>query len=372
MDSVGDLFGNPSSLHAEGRAAHEVLARSRATVAQVLGAKPSEIIFTGSGSEADALALRGAAHAYRKFGSHVIVSAIEHKAILKAAETLEKEGFQVTYLPVDAEGYIHPEILSAALRDDTILVSIMYANNEIGTVEPIAQLADIVRTKRATRAIPIFHTDACQAPGSLPVSPTELGVELMTLNSAKIYGPKGIGALYVRNGVRLEPVVGGEQEQGLRGGTENIALIAGFAAALVEAEAKRTEEASRLSSLRDLLFSEIKQGVPGVIVNGSRTDRLPNNVHISIPDIEGESVLLLLDREGIACSTGSACSALDLMPSHVLRAIGQDPNLLHGGIRLTLGRSTTEEDVRFAAAALARAARTLRESSVLTVKNANV
>lgn len=367
MHAVADIFGNPSSLHEEGRAAHAVLAASRSTVAGILGAAPSEVVFTGSGSEADALAIRGTAHAYRHAGSHIVVSAIEHKAVLKAAESLEKEGFSVTYLPVDAEGSVSPEALAASLREDTVLVSIMYANNEIGTVEPIRKLADAVRKHRGARTTPLFHTDACQAPGSLSIRPEELGVDLMTLNSAKIYGPKGIGALYIRNGVRLEPVVGGEQEQGLRGGTENIGLIAGFAAAFEEAESKRAEEAPRLAALRDLLIAEIVRLVPEATVNGSKRARLPNNVHVSLPSIEGESVLLKLDAEGIACSTGSACSALDLVPSHVLCAIGQDPEIMHGSVRMTLGRSTTEADVRFAAEALARAFASLRKISTMTV-----
>ncbi len=368
MQNVETVYGNPSSLHEEGRAAHDVLANSRTLIAKTLNTAPDEIIFTSSGSEADALALHGVAYAYQKLGSHIIVSAVEHKAILKAAEKLEMEGFSVTYLSVDANGRVNPDTLIKAMRDDTILVSIMYANNEIGTIEPIAELAEAIRLYRTTRVVPILHTDACQTPGMLPITPRSLGVDLMTINSAKLYGPKGAALLYVRDGIRLEPIIGGEQEKSFRGGTENIEAIAGFAAALAEAEELRTREVPRLSALRDLLFDEITKAIPKAIINGSLDNRLPNNVHISLPYIEGESVLLLLDAEGIACSTGSACSTFDLTPSHVLRAIGQNPEVMHGGIRMTLGRETTKADIYFAASALARAVDYLMGISSLTVQ----
>ncbi|HFC11162.1 MAG TPA: cysteine desulfurase [Candidatus Kaiserbacteria bacterium] len=367
MRNTAGVYGNPSSLHAEGRAANKILVDSRKNIAETLGVAPTEIIFTGSGSEADALALYGTAHAYQKLGRHIIVSAIEHKAILRTAEKLEREGFSVTYLPVASDGSVSPQALEEAMRPDTTLVSIMYANNEIGTVEPIAELAKVVQSRRGARGAPLFHTDACQAPGLLPIAPSELGIDLMTINGAKIYGPKGIALLYVRDGVLLEPLISGEQEKGRRGGTENIELIAGFAAALSEAVAMRTKEASRIAKLRDLLFDEIIRNIPNAHINGAREARLPNNVHISLPYIEGESVLLLLDAEGIACSTGSACSAHDLTASHVLRAIGQNPEIMHGSIRMTLGRQNTEADVRFVAKALKRATARLSAVSSLTV-----
>lgn len=364
MARASRLSGNPSSLHSEGRAARASLEHSRAQIARVLNAAPSEILFTGSGSEADALALRGVAQTRRAQGRHIIISAIEHKAILKTAESLEREGFSITRLMPDTLGRITTSALEAALRPDTILVSIMYANNEIGTVEPIRKLAKVVH---ASSNHPLFHTDACQAPGSLLVDVQELGVDLMTVNSSKVYGPKGIGALYVRRGIALEPIVGGEQEGGVRGGTESVVLAAGFATALLESEARRPCEAPRLAKLRDLFFTEILARIPDAKVHGPRAERLPNNVHVSIPGIEGESILLLLDAAGIACATGSACNSLDLAPSHVLLAIGEDAGLSHGSVRFSLGRGTRRTHVVRAARELEKIVHYLRGVSALTL-----
>jgi cysteine desulfurase len=360
MDRAQHLFGNPSSLHEEGRLAKRSLDASRIVIVTTLNAHADELIFTASGSESDALAIIGAARAYKKYGSHIIVSAIEHKAVLQSAEALAKEGFEISYLVPDADGRINPNALAELLRPDTILVSIMYANNEIGTVQPIRELAEIVRAHRKTLPVPLFHTDACQAPGLLPIDVQNLGVDLLTINSSKVYGPKGVGALFVKSGVLLEPIIFGEQERGRRGGTESVVLAAGFAAALAEAAAMREAEVVRLAELRELFFAEIQSRIPDVVINGSREHRLANNVHISIPRIEGESILLLLDNNGIACSTGSACNASDLVPSHVLRAIGQDTDLLHGSIRLTLGRSTARDDVLYAVRMLGEATARLR------------
>lgn len=361
--------GNPSSLYEEGRAARSALENARARVARALCASPGEIVFTGSGSEADALAVCGGArHTANVTGKrHIVVSSIEHKAVLTSAETLAREGFGVTHLAPDREGLVSPEALARALRPDTVLVSVMYANNEIGTIEPIAELVKTAR-KKGPRAL--FHTDACQAPGQLPLDVRALGVDLMSVNASKAYGPKGVGALYVREGVLLLPVVGGEQERGLRGGTESVALAAGLAAALEESEALRAREAPRLARLRDLLIAEVETLVPGAVLHGSREERLPNNVHFSFPGVEGEAMLLMLDRRGIACATGSACNSLSLAPSHVLLAIGEEPGLCHGSVRMTLGRATSKTDVLRAARELAEVVAHLRSISALTVGEA--
>lgn len=359
MEEVASFHGNPSSIHRYGREARVVLESARAKIAHILSASPEEIVFTGSGSEADALAVLGVARAHARLGKHIVVSAIEHKAVLKAAQALAKEGFEVTTLSTDSEGYVTPERVAAALRDDTTLVSVMYANNEIGTVEPIADIARAIRA-RGGRA-PLFHTDACQAPGLLPLSVAALGVDLMTINSSKTYGPKGIGALYARKDVRLLPIVeGGSQERGMRAGTESVALAAGFATALAEADAMRETEVKRLIPLRRSFIEGVRLALPDAVVNGSLENRLANNIHVSIPHVEGEALLLMLDAKGIACATGSACNATDLVPSHVLLSIGQSLELAHGSLRFSMGRDTTEETVSYTLFALAEAVRTLR------------
>ncbi len=291
------------------------------------------------------------------------MSSIEHASVLKAAEALHDEGYDVTYLPVTKEGVVTPEALLTALRPDTLLVSLMYANNEIGTIEPIAQLAEVAHSI-SPRAL--FHTDACQAPGFLPIKVGDLGVDLMTLNSSKVYGPKGAGCLCVRESVQLTPCIPGEQFEERRGGTESVALALGFAAALEEADNMREREVPRLRALQELFFSEIVRRIPDALINGHRRERLPGNVHVTIPYVEGESILLCLDERGIACSTGSACNAKNLEPSHVLLAIGQDKSLAHGSVRFSLGRPTTREDVIFAAEELAQAVSYLRGMSSLT------
>ncbi|KKW36003.1 hypothetical protein A2852_01065 [Candidatus Adlerbacteria bacterium RIFCSPHIGHO2_01_FULL_54_23] len=368
MAQASTIHGNPSSLYEEGRAARAALEGARECVARALGARASEIIFTGSGSESDALALCGAARALSRVGRHIIVSSIEHKAVLKSARALEKEGFSVSYLPPDKEGYISPDTLARAVRADTVLVSVMYANNEIGTVEPVQKLVDAVRA-RAPRVL--FHTDACQAPGQLPVDVNLLGVDLMSVNGSKAYGPKGIGALFVREGVRLEPIVHGEQEMGIRGGTESVLLAAGLAAALNESEALRKMEAPRLERLRDLLISQVESRISGARLHGPRENRLPSNVHFSFSGVEGEAMLLMLDARGISCATGSACNSLDLAPSHVLLAIGEDPELCHGSVRMTIGRATSEEDIFRATRELEDVVARLRSISALTIMKQN-
>lgn len=365
MAAAREEFGNPSSLHEEGRRAGAILYDARSRIARVINASPDEIIFTGSGSEADALAIQGAARAYRDRGMHIVVSAIEHKAVLLSAAALLAEGFSVTKIVPDGFGLIEKDKVLEAISPQTTILSVMYANNEIGTVEPIAEISQAV-SLLPQKQRPLFHTDACQAPGALPLDVKELGVDLMTLNSSKVYGPKGIGALYVRRGIRLAPLIAGEQERGLRGGTENVALIAGFAAALEEAESMREEEARRQRALRDFAFGELSKKIPGISINGHRKMRLPNNIHVSFSGVEGEALLLLLDNAGIAAATGSACNSFDLAPSHVLLAIGEEAGLSHGSIRLTLGRSTKKKDVCRAIECLVDAVGSLRKMSSLT------
>ena len=346
LPHLANTYGNPSSLHCRGRQAHEVLETARVSIAETLGVLPTEIIFTGSGTESDNLAITGIARAARR-GQHVIVSAIEHKAVLAAVVGLEADGFEVTRIPVDHTGRISIDTVLDAVRDDTTLISIMYANNEIGTTEPIQELAAALQ-QRFPDGRPFLHTDACQAPGLLDVSPRKLGVDAMTLNSAKVYGPKGIGLLYKAAHVPLEPlIVGGEQEHGLRAGTEQVALAVGFAAALQEAVAERAEHHARMRQLSDHFKQKLQQTLPQVIFNGHSAERLPNNVHISISDLEGESLVLMLDQHGICAATGSACSSHDLEPSHVLTAIGVDNDLIHGSLRFTFGRATSSADIDY-------------------------
>ena len=347
-------YSNPSSMHESGRKAKAIIENSRKEIAEVLGCRTDEIIFTGSGTESNNLAILGVCRTYKNKGNHIIISAIEHKAILEPAKQLEKEGFVVSILEVDNEGKINIEECLKLITPQTILISIMYANNEIGTVEPIKELAERIAPLKNNEGMPFLHTDACQATGYLPINVTELGVDLMTLNSSKIYGPKGVGLLYKKKNINIEPIIsGGEQESSKRAGTENIALIAGFAHALKKAESAREQEVRRLQNLQSYFMLRLKVLLPFARFNGALPTttpsgvltRLPNNIHLSIPAIEGESMVLMLDNEGIEVATGSACSSLDLKPSHVLIAIGQDENIIHGSIRFTLGRHTTKEEL---------------------------
>lgn len=341
----GKEYGNPSSMYKSGRDASRAMREARTTIAEILKAEANEIVFTGSGTESDNLGVLGAARANRAHGNHILISSIEHKAVMESAKQLEKEGFIVEYIPVDRYGIVDVDKLASQITDQTILLSVMYANNEIGTIQPIADIAKAISAKKRNGVFPIFHTDACQAAQYLPLHVSALGVDLMTLNGSKIYGPKGIGILYKSARVQLSPIVwGGGQEAGLRSGTENLPSIVGLAHALVRAEEKKEEENKRLTALRDYFMKKLKQEIPSVVVNGHTTARLPNNVHISIPRVEGESMLLMLDAENIQASTGSACSANDLQVSHVLQAIHQDPSLMHGSLRFSLGETTTQED----------------------------
>ena len=370
---LSDEFGNPSALYRQGRRAKEAIETARKKVSGVLGCNADEIIFTGSGTESDNMAIFGIARAYANRGKQIIISAIEHHAVLNSAEQLKKQGFDKVVLPVDAHGLVDPKVLQAAITPETTLVSIMYANNEIGTIEPIRELAKAVRdwkkeNGRSPLEPPFFHTDACQAAGYLEMDVRKLGVDLLTINGSKIYGPKGTGVLFVRRGLRVEPIVfGGGQENRLRSGTENVAGIVGLAEALMIASAEREIESLRLTSLRDKLISGIMERVPKVVPNGHPIERLPNNVNVSILDIEGEAVLLYLDAKGVAAATGSACDSASLDPSHVIIAIGRPYEHAHGSIRFSLGRETTEDDVNYVLEVLPGIVETLRSISPVSL-----
>lgn len=353
-------FGNASSVYGWGRRARQALGNSRDRVAEILHAEPDEIVFTSGGSEGANLALKGAAWANQNKGKHIITSAVEHYAVLDAVLWLERAGFAVTVLPVDGEGTVAPEAVQAALRPDTILVSIMHANNEVGTIQPISRIGAIVRSHGA-----LFHTDAVQTAGTLTLDVNELNVDLLSLSAHKLYGPKGVGALYIRNGVRLDPLIhGGAQEKRRRAGTENVAGIVGLAKALELAQAEREEEGARQTALRDKLLAGLQE-IPFTKVNGSMEHRLPNNVNICFRYIEGESLLLNLDLLGVAASSGSACTSGSLEPSHVLLAMGLSHEIAHGSLRLTLGRQTSESDIDYVLQELPKIVERLRAMSPL-------
>jgi len=376
------LFGNPSSLHAAGREVRFAIESARLDVAKILNAESKEIIFTGSGTESDNLAIFGIAMAYKDKGRHIITTKIEHPAILEAVKKLEKQGFEVTYLNVDSGGLVDLSELKKSLREDTILVSIIYANNEIGTIQPIYEISNIIRNFReesekrivksknnhslSTFHFPLFHTDACQAAGALELDVKKLGVDLITLNGSKIYGPKGIGCLYASKNAKLEPIiVGGGQEGGLRAGTENAALIIGFSEALKLAEKLKNKESKRLRILRDYFIKNILKTISHSRLNGHPVKRLPNNINVSIDNIEGEAMALMLDNYGIYASTGSACSSRKLTASHVLLAIGISPELAHGSLRFTLGRKTKKEDIDYVLKVLPLIVAKLRKISAI-------
>ena len=336
-----DQYGNPSGVYKLARKARAAVDESRDQVAEILGAESREIIFTAGGSEADNLAVKGAAFANKRRGNHIIVSAIEHPAVLDTAKQLENYGFSVTYLPVNDSGLVSLDALAKAITSKTILVSIMHANNEIGTIQPIGEIGILLREK----SIP-FHTDAVQTVGHIPVNVDELGVDLLSLSAHKFYGPRGVGALYVRRGTRIEPLInGGGQERQRRAGTENVAGIVGLAAALRMSVEEMDSTSKRLLLLRERLIDGIMQSIPNVRLNGHRTHRLPENVNLCFEFIEGESLLLNLDMQGVAASSGSACTSGSLEPSHVLLALGLPHEIAHGSLRLTLGKGTTQEDV---------------------------
>ncbi|MBV8643158.1 MAG: aminotransferase class V-fold PLP-dependent enzyme [Candidatus Eremiobacteraeota bacterium] len=332
---------NASSLHAEGRAARAAVDAARETVARIVGAVPREIVFTGGGTEADVLAVVGAARAQASRGRHIVTTAVEHHAVLRAADLLEREGWRVTRLPVDQRGLVDPDAFAAALTLETSIASVILANNEIGVIEPVAELAAVAHARRV-----VFHTDAVQAAGWLPLDVDALGVDLLSLSAHKFYGPKGVGALYVRTGTPVEPlIVGGGQEHGLRAGTENVAGIVGFATALALAEAERPATAARVEALRDRLEAGILAAIPGVVVNGAGAPRLPGILSVAFAGAPSDALLIRLDLDGIAASAGSACAAGSLEPSHVIAALGLGEDYRGGVIRFSLGRATTGAEV---------------------------
>ena len=339
-----EYFGNPSSLHLFAREAGKGLDTARAQVAKALNAKPEEIIFTGGGSESDNMVLRGIPEAYKKKGKHVITSAVEHHAVLHTLEAMEKEGrVEVTYLPVDEYGMVTAEQVEKAIRPDTVLVSIMFANNEVGTIMPIEQIGETCKKHGV-----LFHTDAVQAVGHVPVDVEKMHIDLLSLSGHKFHGPKGVGALYVRKGVRIPALIlGGAQERRKRAGTENVPGIVGMGKAIELATAELEDNAAKMKVLRDRLIFGIPARIPDVKLNGHPTERLPNNVNFSIRFIEGESILLMLDLNGIAASSGSACTSGSLDPSHVLLAMGLSHEVAHGSLRLTLSEFTTPEEIDY-------------------------
>ncbi|MDI6868559.1 MAG: cysteine desulfurase NifS [Coprothermobacterota bacterium] len=354
-----EQFGNASSLHSYGQLAARAVEEARAQVAELINCDPREIIFTGSGTEADNFALKGIAEKLKSRGNHIITSSIEHHAVEMTCRYLEKRGFHVTYLPVDKDGLVHPEELKKALTDQTILVSVMHANNEVGTIQPIKELAQIAHEKGV-----LFHTDAVQTVGSIPVDVKDLGVDLLSLSAHKFYGPKGVGALYMRKGVAIEPLIhGGGQERNLRAGTTNVPGIVGLGKAAELAKKELRERMEHNLNLRERLIKGLEERLSDYILTGHRTLRLPGNVSICVQYIEGESMLLLLSAEGFACSSGSACTSGSLEPSHVLLSMGIDPQLAQGSLRITLGRENTVEDVDRFLEVLPKVVERLREMS---------
>ncbi|MEJ5185848.1 MAG: cysteine desulfurase NifS [Candidatus Geothermincolales bacterium] len=364
-----DLFGNSASVHSFGQEARRRLEKARAEVAEVLGADPEEIVFTSGGTESDNLAIQGVARALRERGRHIITSAVEHHAVLHCCQALEREGYEVTYLPVDRHGRVDPEEVERSIRRDTVLLSVMLANNETGVMQPVEEIARIGRE----RGIPV-HTDAVQALGKVPVDVNRLGVDLLSVSGHKFHGPKGVGALYVRRGTALEPILhGGGHERGLRPGTVNVPAIAAMARALSLAVSEMEEAAERMRSLREKLIRGIAERIDGIKVNGPLPEEpvpsLPNIVNVSFLGAEGEALLMALDMEGIAVSTGSACSSGDIEPSHVLMAMGIPPEVARCGIRFSLSRYTTEEEIELVIEVLPRLVERIRSISPRWIRN---
>ncbi len=343
-------YGNPSSLHRLGQEARKALESSRATIASLLGVMPRTLLFTSSGTESNNLAILGLARAHKHKGSHLVISSIEHPSVDEAARQLEHEGFSVTRVGVNGAGRVEVKDVVGALRRDTILVSVMYANNEVGSIQPIAEIAKQLRRLKIQQKTPYpyFHTDASQASEYCDLNIPSLGVNLLSLNGSKVYGPKGVGLLYAEDGMSLQPVLhGGGQERGLRAGTEHVAAIVGLSTALGRAQRVRVREAKRVSVLRDYAIKSITKAVPKARLNGGIVDRLPNNVNISFRGVDGEAMVVYFDARGIAISTGSACSMLEREPSRTLRAMGCSEEEIMGSVRLTLGRATTRNDIQY-------------------------
>lgn len=359
-----EQWGNPSSIHELGEKAREALEKARAQVADLIGAAPEEIIFTSCGTEANNFALKGIAWAHQNRGKHIIISSIEHFSIMHCAKTLERWGFEVTRLPVDSYGMVNPADVEKALRPDTILVSVMHANNEVGTIQPIAEIGRLCRERNV-----LFHTDAVATVGLIPVNVKELNVDLLTLSANTFYGPKGAAALYIRKGVRIQPLLdGGIQERGLRAGTENVPAIVGMGVAAAIAKKEMNSRIQHLQPLRDRLIEELPRRIPDTILLGHPHQRLPNNVSVAVEYVEGESMLLFMDMRGIRISSGSACASRSLKVSHVMLAMGISAATAQGSLVFTLGIHNTEKDVDQVLAALPPVVQRLREMSPLYYK----
>lgn len=336
-------YGNASSIYSIARQSKRAIEDSRQKVANAINSKVKEIYFTSCGTESDNLALKGVAYANMQKGKHIITSRIEHPAILESCKTLEKQGFNITYLNVDEEGFISLEELEKSIRQDTILISVMFANNEIGTIEPIKQIGEIAKKYQI-----IFHTDCVQAIGNAKIDVNEMNIDLLSMSAHKFYGPKGVGALYVREGIQFDRIQdGGHQEKNKRSGTENVAGIVGLGKAIEIADKNLDEHIKKLTDLRNYYFSQLKEKIPNCKINGSIEKRLPGNANVSFPNVDGEELLLKLDEKGICASTGSACSSGSSNPSHVLVAIGLDKEFANGALRITLGDDNTKEDIDF-------------------------
>lgn len=356
-----ESYGNPSSVYSFASKNKDAVTEQREVIARALGAKSNEIYFTAGGTESDNWALKATAEAYASRGKHIITTKIEHHAILHTGEYLEGRGFEVTYLDVDDKGLVRPEDVEAAIRPDTILISVMFANNEIGTIEPIKAIGEIARRHNV-----LFHTDAVQAFGQVPINVDELGVDMLSASGHKLNGPKGIGFLYIRKGVKIRSFIhGGAQERKRRAGTENVPGIIGLGKAVERAVATMAERSAKEIGLRDHLISRVLEEIPYCRLNGDPADRLPNNANFSFQFIEGESLLIMLDMKGICASSGSACTSGSLDPSHVLLAIGLPHEIAHGSLRLTLGEETTREDIDYVVDSLKEIVSRLREMSPL-------
>ena len=354
-------YGNAFSLHLFGRETGKAVSESRKVIADLLGVIPEEIIFTGSGTEGDNLAIRGVARAYKNRGKHIIVSSIEHPGVRNTCKDLEKEGFEITVLNVDKNGVVDLEQLKSAIKDETILISVMHANNETGVIQPIEEIGKIAKENKI-----LFHVDAVQSMGKLPIDPKGMGIDLLVFTAHKFYGPKGVGALYVRNGVRLGKVItGGGQERKLRPGTTNTPLIVGMAKALEKAYVEREEENKRVGALRDYFEEEILKRIPEIVINGKNVPRLPGTSSVTFKYVEGESILLSLSMKGIAVSSGSACSSDELQASHVLLAMGIPEEFAHGTIRFSLGKYNTKEEIDYTIEAVTEVIGKLRMMSPL-------
>ena len=359
-----EKFGNASSIHFFGQEARAAVDRARHQVAEIIGARQNEIVFTGGGTEANNLAIRGLASANEKYGKHIITSQIEHPAVKNVCEELEKNGFEITYLPVYEDGIVRIEDVENAVREDTILITVMTANNEIGTIQPVEEIGKLVRRKRENGQKIWFHTDAVQAIGKMPVNVEEIGCDLLSISAHKIYAPKGVGALYVRRGVRLKAqLLGGNQERERRGGTESVPHIVAFGEACRLANDDLKENAEYLKSLRDKFEDGVAERISEIVFNGDRKMRLPNISNISLKHVEGEGILINLDMQGVAVSTGSACSSGSLEPSPIILALGRDDDLARGAVRFSFGKENTDEDVKYVLEVLPHAVENLRKLS---------